>query len=316
MQLTAAYLTDPGKREEAVRLYRRGLPEWFSRRDATPQAALGSKTGSIMTDNDPRFSIPSQALVESADFRAIDAALGDALTGNRLEIGLVGALDENEAVAIVARTFGALPKRKSDATDYADARTITWSSARGTHEISHRGEPNQLSWQRIWTTADDSDQRLKLSLELFASMAQIRLLDELRERLGKTYGAFARSSMSDTYAGRGTFTISTDGDPKDLAAIESAVDSVMAEMLAAPASPDLFERARKPALESYVDWRKSNGTWWWLTSIAQTQPYRLQRYRDDEKIYRSLSADEVWQTAKRMLEGKPSFTFRALPAKS
>ncbi|MFM2409486.1 MAG: hypothetical protein RL481_314 [Pseudomonadota bacterium] len=315
MQLTAAYLTDPGKREEAVRLYRRGLPEWFSRRDATPQAALGSKTGSIMTDNDPRFSIPSQALVESADFRAIDAALGDALTGNRLEIGLVGALDENEAVAIVARTFGALPKRKSDATDYADARTITWSSARGTHEISHRGEPNQLSWQRIWTTADDSDQRLKLSLELFASMAQIRLLDELRERLGKTYGAFARSSMSDTYAGRGTFTISTDGDPKDLAAIESAVDSVMAEMLAAPASPDLFERARKPALESYVDWRKSNGTWWWLTSIAQTQPYRLQRYRDDEKIYRSLSADEVWQTAKRMLEGKPSFTFRALPAK-
>ena len=238
-----------------MRLYRRGLPEWFSRRDATPQAALGASIGRIMTDDDPRFSLLPQSLRGKRGFWALDAALGDALTSNRLQIGLTGAFDEDEAIAIVARTFGALPKRNADASDYAEARRNAWSAATGTHEVSHRGEANQLSWQRIWTTTDDGDQRLKLSMEIFASVAQIRLIDELREQLGATYGAAANSSMSNTYSDRGTFVIATDGDPKDLAAIEAAVDSVMAELLAAPASADLFERARKPTLEAYADWR-------------------------------------------------------------
>jgi zinc protease len=315
MQLFAALLTDPGKREEAVRLYRRGIPEFFSRLDATPQSALSVAIGKTMSDNDPRFSLPSQDSLEKANFAELDAALGDALTRNRLEIGLTGALDEAVAIDIVARTFGALPKRKSEAGDYGEARKTSWSAATGSHDVSHRGEPNQLSWQRSWTTTDDSDYRLQHAMEILASIVQIRLLDELREKLGAAYGASANSDMSSIYPGRGSFTVSTNGDPKDLAAIEAAVDAVIAEMLAKPVSSDLFERARKPTLEAYADWRKQNGTWAGLAAEAQTDSRRLQRFRIGEEQYRSITADEVWQAARRLLDGKASFTFRAVPEK-
>jgi zinc protease len=314
LQLTAAYLTDPGKRQDAIRLYRRGLPEYYSRLDATPQSALGVTAGKILNDNDPRFTIVPQEQAEAADFAKLDAALGDALQNNRLEIGLTGALDEDAAIAMVARTFGALPQRKDKAGDYSEARKSRWSSNTGTHEIPHRGEANQLSWRRIWTTTDDSDSRLEGAMELLSSIVQIRLIDELREKLGATYGASAGSNMSSIYPGRGTFSVATDGDPKDIAAIEAAVDAIIAEVIAAPVSADLFERARKPTLESYADWKKQNSTWSRLTAEAQTDPRKLDDFRISEEQFRSITAAEVHAAAKRMLAGKASYTFRAIPA--
>ena len=315
MQLIAAYLTDPGKREEAIRLFRRGLPEYYSRLDATPQSALSVAFGKIINGNDPRFMVPDQNGLAAADFAQLDKAIGDALATNRLEIGLTGAIDEDAAIAIVAKTFGALPPRKTEPQDYGEARKTAWSGATGNHDVAHRGEANQLSWRRTWTTTDDSDSRRRDAMDIFANIVQIRLLDELREKLGATYGASAYSDMSSTYPGRGTFGVSTDGDPKDLSAIEAAVNAVIAELLAAPASTDLFERARKPTLESYADWKKQNGTWSRLTAEAQSDPEQLERFRNSEAQYRSITSDEVWKAAKQLLDGKASYTFRALPKK-
>jgi zinc protease len=313
MQLQAALYTDPGKRDEAIRLYRRGLPEFYSRLDATPQSALGIALGKIMNNNDPRFSIMPQEKAESAGFEALDVALGDALKTNRLEIGLTGAIDEEAAIDIVAKTFGAMPQRKAEAGDYSEARKASWSNATGSHDIPHRGEANQLSWRRTWTTSDDSDYRLQHTMDILANIIQIRLIDELREKLGATYGASADSDMSSVYPGRGTFTVATDGDPKDIAAIEAAVDAIIAEVIAAPANADLFDRARKPTLAAYADWKKQNGTWGRLVAEAQTDPRRLERFRISEDQYKSITAEEVQAAAKRMLEGKPSYTFRAIP---
>ena len=315
MQLIAAYLTDPGKRQEAVRLFRRGLPEYYSRLDATPQSALGVAIGKTMNSDDPRFTVPDQKGLEASDFAELDKALGDALATNRLEIGLTGAIDEDAAIAIVAKTFGALPTRKAEAQDYSEARKTSWSGATGNHDVTHRGEANQLSWRRAWTTTDDSDDRLQDAMDIFAKIVQIRLLDELREKLGATYGASARSDMSPTYPGRGTFSVSTDGDPKDLEAIEASVDAIITDLLAAPVSADLFERARKPTLEAYADWKKQNGTWSRLTAEAQSDPKKLELFRNSEKQFRSITPDEVWKAAMLLLGGKASYTFRALPMK-
>ena len=315
MHLMAAYLTDPGKREDAVRLFRRGLPEYYSRLDATPQSALSVAIGKTMNGDDPRFTVPDQKALEAADFGQLDKALGDALATNRLEIALTGAIDEDAAIAIVAKTFGALPPRKAAPVDDKEARKTAWSGATGNHNVMHRGEANQLSWRRLWTTTDDSDDRLQNAMSLFAKIVEIRLLDELRENLGATYGASAYSDMSSTFRGRGVFGISTDGDPKDLAAIEAAVDAVVAELLAAPASADLFERARKPTLEAYADWKKQNGTWARLTAEAQSDPAKLDEFRRSEDQFRSITADEVWKAGKQLLGGKDSYTFRALPKK-
>ena len=316
LQVLAAYTRYPAYRESALRLFRRPLPELYASLDATPGGALGVESARIMNDRDPRFSLEPIEKMQSADFVALKSALGDALVTNQLEIGIVGDVDAETAIASVARTFGALPARSNPQQEYSEARSATWSAITGTFDIPHKGEANQLGWRRVWTTTGDNDQRTMQTMDLLARIVTLRLIDELREKLGATYGGSANSSMSDTYPDRGTFSISTSGDPKDLAAIEAAVDSIIAEILATPVDRDLFERARKPVLESYSDWRKQNGTWIGVVAEAQTIPNRLDRFRNSEARFTSITPDDVWKLAKLYLAKPAQFTFRALPDKS
>ncbi len=313
MDVLAAYATDPGYRPDAMRLFRRPLPESYARLYATPGSALSVDAAAIMTDNDPRFALAPLEKMQSIDFDQLKAKLGNALLTNRLEIGMVGDLDEQAAIAAVAKTFGAMPARKTEAMDYSEALATRWSQRTGSFDIGHRGEANQLGWRRVWTTAGDTDQRETQGMDLLAKVVTIRLIDELRENLGAAYGASASSSMSDLYPGRGTFSISTNGDPKDLAEIEKAVDDIMREILVKPVDTDLFERARKPVLESYADWRKRNPTWIALASEAQTRPDRLERFRTNEANFRSLTPEYLWQLAQKYLSGTAPYTFRAIP---
>lgn len=313
-QVMAAFTAFPGYHDNAVRLFRRPLPEIYDGLDATPGAALSVAAAKIMTDDDPRFSLAPLADIQSADFADLKSALGDTLLNNRLEIALVGDFDEDAAIATIARTFGALPQRTTSGKDYSAQRAVQWATARGNFDVSHKGEANQLGWRRVWTTTDDGDQKTAQAMDLLARIATLRLTDELREKLGATYGIGANSDMSDIYPGRGTFSISTSGDPKNLKGIEQAVDGVIKELLAAPAEADVFERARKPVLESYADWMKRNDTWLGVTSEAQTNADRLTRFRRNESMFKTITAHDVWKLAQTYLAKPAEFTFRALPA--
>lgn len=311
LQVMAAYTKYPGYADSALRLFRRPLPEIYARLDATPGSALSIAMARIMTDNDPRFALAPLDDIQAADFTKLKSALGDALIQNRMEIAIVGDLDEAATIGAVARTFGAMPTRTGAADMTAqDAR---WSTASGNFDIPHKGEANQLGWRRVWPTTGDRDQKLTQSMDLLARAVTLRLTDELREKLGATYGVQAGSEMSDIYRDRGAFSISTSGDPKDLATIESTVDLVMTEIVKAPVDSDLFERARKPVLESYADWKKRNPTWLGVAAEAQTNPDRLNRFRQSEKIFNSITAQDLWALAKQYLAKPAQFTFRALP---
>jgi len=313
LQIMAAYTTHPGYSENALRLFRRPLPELYARLKATPASALAVAMSKIMTDDDPRFALAPLETIQGADFAMLKAALRDALRQNRLEIALVGDLDEEAAIAAVARSFGALPTRADDGKDYSAQLQPGWSAKHGRFDIPHNGEANQLAWRRIWTTTGDNDQKTTQAMDLLARVATLRLTDELREKLGATYGVSASSDMSNLYLQRGTFSVSTAGDPKDMATIESTVDQVIAALIKSPADPDLFERARKPVLESYADWKKQNNTWLGVVAEAQTNPDRLNRFRKSEANFTSITAQDLWELAKRYLDKPAEFTFRALP---
>lgn len=316
MQVLAAYTKYPAYHANAVRLFRRPLPELYARLDATPASALGVESARILTDNDPRFALTPLETMQSIDFDMLKPALGNALLTNRLEIALVGDVDADAAIMSIARSFGALPVRNNQPNDYTAARMTQWATVNGNFDIPHKGESNQLAWRRVWTTTDDKDQRTTQAMDLLARIVTVRLIDKLREELGATYGGSANSAMSDVYPGRGTFSISTSGDPKELSAIETTVDEIIAEIIGSPVDADLFERARKPVLESYADWRKRNDTWIGVVSEAQSNPDRLDRFRNSETRFKSITPGDVWRLAKQYLSRPAQFTFRALPEKS
>jgi zinc protease len=314
MQVLAATLTDPGYRQEGVERYRKGIANYFATLDATPGRALGAVSGSVLSDNDPRFSLQPQAAYRALDFTGLKATIGDRLARGAIELALVGDLDEEAAIAAVAATLGALPQREPAFNPRADNRIRKFTSARGEHVITHKGEPDQALLQWIWPTTDDRDSVETQRLDLLARIVRIELTERLREDLGQAYSPSASSSLSHYYPGYGTFAVQAQVAADKVDAAKAAVMQLVADLAKAPLDPDVIERARKPWLEEYANILKDLGGWLALAARAQSEPERIDRYLAAATITAAITPEDIQQVAARYLAPEEAVRFTVLPA--
>ncbi|MCJ2181608.1 insulinase family protein [Novosphingobium sp. 1949] len=313
LDLIAALVTDPGYRREGEVQYHQAISQYFAQRDGTPGSALQAGLGAILSDQDPRFSLQPLATYDALSYAGLKQAIGDRLDHGAIEIALVGDIDEDAAIAEVARTFGALPPRESAFHDNNDQPPRRFTSDRQPRVLHHTGPRDQALLRLTWPTRDDADPIDTLRLELLERVTRIALTDELREALGKTYSPGATSALSHAWKGYGTFAITASVDIRELAATRTAMRRVIAALRAAPVSADTLLRARQPMLEAFDNALKTNGGWMSLVDNAQSEPERITRFLKGRERLEALSAADVQAMAQRYLDPDTALEIRVLP---
>ena len=312
MQVLTAFTTQPGYRAEAIDQYRSYLPNFYARLNATPEGAIGSQIGAILSDNDPRFSLADKAVFEKLTFDDLKASIGDRLERGAVEIGLVGDFDEDTAIAAVAATFGALAEREAEFRGYDESRDRRFTQNRAPRVLPHTGEADQALVEFYWPTTDDGDYREDVRLRLLAELLQIKVTDEIRENLGASYSPVARSFTSSIYPGYGYIQISTNVATGDVDRVAAAVKQIATELSAplpmigvpAPPSPiaaDELARARAPILENIANSIKNNSSWLGIVDAAQSKPAKLDRFRSGGTAFGKVSADDLLVLARTYL---------------
>jgi zinc protease len=314
LDLLAAALTDPGYRREGEVRYRREIANWFLRKDATPAGALGAAIGGILSDGDPRFTVQPRGDYQKLTFRQLRKTLEDRFAHGAIELGLVGDIDEDAAIALVAKTLGALPEREPDFLPREEARVRAFTADRSPRTVTHTGEPDQALLQLIWPTTDDSDPVTVQRLELLERVVKIELDEEVREKLGKAYSPSARSAPSRVWRGYGTFALLIPVDVADVGQTRAAIDEVMQGLASEPVSADTLERARRPLVESYDNALKGNGGWMRLTARAQSEGFRIDRFLAAKGLIESITPAELRETAALYLAPGRAVEVLALPA--
>jgi zinc protease len=310
----AAMVRDPGYRPEAELTFHEAIANMIVRRDATPRAALANALGGIESDGDPRFTLAGIETYRALNFAKLRSAIGDRLAHGAIEIGMVGDLDEDSAIAAVARTFGALPLREPDFRTDPAALQRRFTDRRGPVVVGHKGPLAQAIVRLEWPTTDDHDERLELTLDMVQAMVTIAVEDTLREAMGKTYSPRASSSQSDLWPGWGTFAVQASVTTGDVDATRAAIRKTMATLIAAPADPDLIARARAPLVERIDNSLKGNGSWLSLVARAQTRPDRIARHLAAKAILMSLTAADMQAAAARYLQPDGAIEMLVLPA--
>ncbi|WP_374412220.1 M16 family metallopeptidase [Novosphingobium colocasiae] len=313
LRLLAALVTDPGYRPEGEVQYRQAINTYFNRLRATPGSALGADIGGILSDNDPRFSLQSPDTYRALSYARLKADITDRLTHGAIEIGMVGDLDEDKAIAMVAATFGALPAREPQFRSHDDVPPRPFTTARNLRVIRHDGPADQALVQVIWPTRDDSDPLETLKLGLLERVMRIELTDTLREKLGKTYSPSASSALSRDWKGYGTFAITASIDGAEMAPTRAAIAETVKALRDAPVDADVLLRARAPMLESLANALKTNGGWLSLVDRAQTESDRIDRYLAAQTRLAALTPADVQAMAKRWLAPGGAVTVLVLP---
>ncbi|MBC2668908.1 M16 family metallopeptidase [Novosphingobium piscinae] len=302
LQLMTAYLTDPGYRPEGETLYRQTINAFFARKDATPGSALGAALGGILSDDDPRFTLQPVAAYRVLGFAGLKAALADRLAHGAIELAIVGDVAEDEAIGLVARTFGALPAREAEFRPYPEQRERPFTRNLTQRVIRHTGPADQALLRLTWPTRDGDDPVELLQLELLEKVMRIALTDSLREQLGKAYSPAADSDMPRIWRGYGTFAIAASVSLADLPATRTAIRATVEELRRQPVSDDLLLRARQPLLEAFDNALKSNRGWLALVERAQSRPDRIERQLRAAERLKALTAADVMAAARRYLD--------------
>ncbi len=313
LQLWAAYVTDPGYRKEGEVEYRVNINNFFAQLRASPGALLNNSLGGILSDNDPRFTLQEPDAYRRLTYDGLKAAIGDRLARGAIEIGIAGDIDEQQAIDLVASTFGALPAREADFRPYLEQRERTFTANRLKRVIRHTGPQDQAMIRLTWPTTDDSDQAQAIGLQMLERIVRIELTETLREKLGKSYSPGASSSPSHFWRGYGTFAIATSVDVGDVPAARAAILEALSWLRDKPVSEDEFQRARAPLLDTHDNALKSNRGWMTLVDRAQTESDQIARFQAYDEHLRALTPADIQALARRFLAAKDAVEVLVLP---
>ncbi len=313
LDLLAAAISDPGYRPQGEEQYRRSVANFFARKDATPNAAVSSALGGIVSDGDPRFTLQPMDDYQTLSFDQLQHDIGNRLSYGALELTLVGDFDEEKAIAMVAESLGALPAREPDFRPYSEARKRSFTQDRSERLIRHSGNQDQALLQMIWPTRDDADPVETMKLELLERVIRIELTDSLREELGQTYSPGASASQSRDYEDYGTFTVSAALDTGDVDAARTAIIETIEGLRSKLVDEDTLLRARRPMEEQLENMLKTNKGWMSLVDRAQSEADRIDRYLNARSTLDSLTSQDLQAEAQRYLDPEERLEVLALP---
>ena len=302
LQVYAAMIADPGYRREGEIKYRLNINHFFAQRDATPSSALANSIGGILSDDDPRFTLQPLQDYRDLTFAKLKRDLADRLANGAIEIGIVGDFDDAAAIAAVARTFGALPRREPEFGAYPDQRTRPFTADRSPRVVRHAGPADQALLRMTWPTRDDGDPVETIGMELLRRVVLIKLTESLRGSLGKAYTPEAASLPSRVWRGFGTFGIAVAIDVSDVDASRAAIAEALNQVRTEPVGDDLLRRARQPLLQASENALKTNTGWMNLVDRARTEPDRIERQRRTKAWLKALKAEDVQALGRRYLD--------------
>lgn len=316
LQLLCAYLSDPGFRPEGERMFKAKLPSIFSQMKHTPAGAQAEMTA-LMRGNDPRFVFPTLKQAQNLTTEDIRTWVSPALKNHYLELSLVGDLEVEQTIPILARTIGSLPKREASKPDYAELRTLT-NLPKPPLEKRYSFESRIptgmaiVTWKATGTDKDSIGTTRRLSV--LGSILSNRMREKIREELGEAYSPYAGFQPSDTYKDLGYLLAVSPGKPEQAERVGKIIIEIADKLAKEGASQDELTRALEPRLSELKKSLRQNSYWLGtVMSQSQEQPYRLDWARKRDADYAAINLSEINALAKKYLGKGNTLRFEITP---
>ncbi|RZI98160.1 MAG: insulinase family protein [Brevundimonas sp.] len=303
MQVLTAYLVDPGLRPAPFELARSQYPAQLDQLRATPGGVLGRDLGGLLASGDKRDVTPTAEQVAAMSLDEIRAGVTEGRAHGPIDIVMVGDVTVDDAIATVANTFGALPDRgaQADPLPGSDVRRFPTATAEPI-QLKHEGPGEQAIGLIGWPTTDGiGDQLVARQLTILNAIVQLRLNDEVREKLGIAYSPGSSVTSSSIFPDYGYLMMLAETRPESLPALFDAFDSIAASLRDTPIGDDELLRARAPVIESLRRSRADNGYWVGQLASAGRKPWILDEIRSHEADYESVTAADIQRLARQYL---------------
>jgi len=298
-ELLAAYLADPGWREDGMGQVRQFIPLIYQQLEHNAQGPMLQEYMPALHGGDPRFGIPEQQAVSAVTVPMIKAWAAPQFASGPLEITVVGDVDVDAVIDAAARTVALLPERRERRVDPEALEVQVQTGVRQRHSVE---TADQKTLVRVdYATTDGIDPVLRRQLNLLGAILGDRVRETIREELGESYSPGAGSNASNVYPGVGFLTINANAEPSHAEQVLEAALSIGDDLARNGVTAEEVKRLREPQLKAVRDQQRQNGFWLGVLSESQSRPETLDAIRSIERDYLAITPEQLSELAAKYL---------------
>ncbi len=233
------------------------------------------------------------------------------LKNSYMEVSMVGDIDIEGAIKLVAETFGALPSREPEKSNpYAKVDFIEQGEKISvTYETTD--EPRSVA-MKIWVSAGRKNIAQMRADNVLGAILDDVLRKDVREDQGKVYSPYAYNNSSTWIDNVGFMTATTFVVPNFNDEILKSLEKC-GEKLTKEITKDEFERAKIPLIKGVEANKRKN--FYWLEAVlnySQCKPVNIELAKTIDTGYAEVSLDDVKERAKFIFKQKP-YSVDAMP---
>jgi zinc protease len=313
LQLTYLFFTDPRKDTALFKSFVQRNKSQYAMLSANPQAAFIDTMYKTLYNNNPLapVAVPKSEYYDKID---LDRSLaiykerfGDA---NGMNFILVGSFSEEEVVPLVEKYLASLPST-SKKFIYKDNKVRTVS---GKKELTvNKGKEQKSLILAFYAGEIPYSEELDLKAQAMSEILNIRIIEELREKVQGIYGGGTFASLEKVPYGNYTFVLQLPCGPEKVDTLLKAVRKEFELMAKKGPDQSYLDKVKKQWIEQHKTSIKENETWLNELVSLKSQGGNPDRFVNYEKYVNALTPQDVQQAAKVILDGKNQFFAVLMP---
>jgi len=314
LQLCTAYLTAPGYRLEAQQHLRDGLDTIYSQIEHTAEGAAMVTIPVFLRDNDRRFGFPQREKMAKFTMDELREWLTPALQKGYLEVGIVGDVDPEKALPLIAKTLGALPERAAVKPDYSSQKKLKFPWELRHKEVDFVSDVPRAMVCVAWDMSAQRNIKNDRRLSILGDILEDRLRLKIRQEIGATYTPQVMTSKSEAFADFGYLAAVMMLETTRMDEVSKLTAKIGEELSVAGAiTDDEFDRAMKPMIASLTD--LDNEYWMDVVGDCQERPQYLEAARNREQDFKSITKEEIAKLAQAAFAPGKAVILTVAPAK-
>lgn len=314
LKLFATKLAYPGWDPAPIARVKAGMTAAYDTLSTSADSVLGRDLGWLLRDKDVRYRTPDKTEIAALTPEAFRATWQPILASGPIEVQIFGQVKAEDAIAQVAATFGALPKRPDKPVPAAN-RLMRFPAHNATPVVlRHKGDKDQAAAVMAWPTAGGfAMAKESRQLEILAQIFNDRLFEKMRSIDGAAYSPSVQNSWPFSYDSGGYILVSSQIKPEKVGYFFQMIKDTAADLVARPVSDDELQRAVQPMRQLLS--RASTGNAFWMQQVEGST--RDPRYIDVTKSMGndllSVTTTDLQSLARKYLVPDKSWSAVALP---
>jgi zinc protease len=285
LELAYSLLTDGLIEESAFSNWKLSTLQNIEQRERMPPAKAGEAWSELTSGKDPRQMPLTRENVEALSLQKGQAWF-ERLCHAPIEVAVVGDIQLADALPLVEKYIGSLPKRGRSAAYLDSLRHLNRQAGPLARQVEVETETPQAVARAGFIGCEGRNRADARALEVAANILTSRLVKRIREDESLVYSISAFSAPAWIYADAGQFSSGAPCDPANAARVVEEIHQMFQAMADKGPTAEELDNAKKQ-IDNHLETAMREPTYW----AGILRAHDLQgRNLDDEKNARKLIA--------------------------